>query len=125
VKRKQRQPGSLSENLHAKLFHVFEKRARAAIPAADPGWVAIACGPLLGLIIFLTALPATLAFSLGGPHRDPYAAVKILFLLTGGGFVAGAMLASAFWVSSAHLDKDRKEAQREGGVRDPDLDGPL
>jgi len=116
----------IGENLRAKPFRAFEGKARAAIQAADLGWVAIACGPLLGLFLsFAIILPVTLALSLTGANRDPDGAMSISLILTGLGLVAGVILASAFWVSSALLGKVRKAAKRRGGVRDPDFDGPV
>jgi hypothetical protein len=49
----------------------------------------------------------------------------MLVLMATLGTVAGAITASAFWISSDLLGNVRKAAKRLRGVRDPEFDGPL
>src|SRR5260370_13459271 len=69
------------EYFRAKPFSKFEKKAAAAIQAVEMGWVAIACGPLLGFFVCLIELPFTLY--LKKPDDDPFEPVQMLFITTG------------------------------------------
>ena len=113
----------IREHFGAKPFAALEKKAAAAIQAADLGWLAIVCGPLLGLFVSLPVLPITLLL---GPAPDHFYEIPLfLLLLIGLGAVAGAITAGAFWVSSALLGNVRKAAKRLRGVRDHEFDGPF
>jgi len=111
------------EYFRAKPFSAFEKKAAAAIQAADLGWLAIACGPLLGFFISLMGLPVGLL--LRKPDDDPYEFPKMMILMIGVGAVAGVFAGGAFWVSSGLLGNVRKATKRLRGVRDPEFDGPV
>jgi hypothetical protein len=52
-------------------FLAVQKRVIAAIQATNLGWLALACGPLLGLILVLITLPITLPLSLSGGGAGP------------------------------------------------------
>ncbi len=113
----------IRDYFRSKPFATFEKKAAAAIQAADLGWLAIVCGPLLGLFLFSATLPITL---FAGPAPDHFYEIPLsLLLLIGLGAVAGAIVAGAFWVSSALLGNVRKATKRLRGVRDPEFDGPF
>jgi hypothetical protein len=113
----------IREYFRAKPFVAIERKAAAAMQAADLGWLAIVCGPLLGVVIFLLVLP--LSLFLGPPPEGPLEIPKLLVLMVGIGAVAGAITAGAFWASSALLGNVRKAAKRLRGVRDPEFDGPF
>jgi hypothetical protein len=104
-------------------FLAAQKRVLAAIQATNLGWLALACGPLLGLFIALISLPITLPLSLRGSDHDRSLFVEMLRVMPGVGVVAGVIAGGAFWVSSALLGRVRKAAKRRGGAWDPDLDG--
>jgi hypothetical protein len=113
----------IREYFCARPFAAFEKKAAAAIQATDLGWLAIVCGPLLGLFIFLPVLPISLFV---GPAPDHFYEIPLfLLLLIGLGALAGAITAGAFWVSSALLGNVRKATKRLRGVRDPEFDEPF
>jgi hypothetical protein len=111
------------EYFGAKPFAAIEKKAGAAIQAANLGWLAIVCGPMFGLFLFLLVLPITLLVGLAPVHF--YEIPLFLLMSIGLGAVAGAIAAGAFWVSSALLGNVRKAAKRLRGVRDPVFDGPF
>ena len=111
------------EYFGGKPFAAFEKKAAAAIQAADLGWLAIVCGPLVPALIFLPMLPLSLFF--GPPDGSLLEMSKTLPIVVGVGAVAGVITAGAFWVSSALLGNVRKAAKRLRGVRDPEFDGPF
>lgn len=113
----------IREYFCGKPFAAFEKKATAAIQAADMGWIAIVCGPIFGLVIFLAVLPITL---LMGPAPAHFYDIPVaLILMIALGAIAGAIAAAAFWVCSAFLGNIRKAAKRLRGVRDPEFDGPF
>jgi hypothetical protein len=112
----------IREYFRSKPFVAFEKKAAAAIQAADMGRVAIVCGPILG---FAIAVPGLLLFLFVGPDRDFHSPPLFLLFVVGVGAVAGAITAGAFWISSALLGNVRKAAKRLRGVRDPEFDGPV
>ena len=112
------------EYFRGKPFAVFEKKATSAIQAADMGWLAIVCGPLIPVLIFLPMLPLSL-FGLRRPDGSLLEMSKMLPIVIGVGAVAGVIAAGAFWVSSALLGNVRKAAKRLRGVRDPEFDGPF
>jgi hypothetical protein len=56
------------ECFRAKPFAAFEKKAAAAIQAADLGWLAIICGPLLGVFLLVPAVLISLC--LGPPPKS-------------------------------------------------------
>jgi hypothetical protein len=102
-------------------YHVFHKRTVAAIQAGNLGWLAIICGPLLGLFVCLCTLPLV-TFA---PDITIIEFVKIVLVMIGVGVVAGIIAGGAFWVCSALLKPVRKAVNRLRGVGvwDPDLDG--
>ena len=110
----------IREYLRAKPFAAFEKKAAAAMQAADLGWLAMVCGPLFKVFIFLPVLPISLF--LGPPPEGPLEIPKLLFLMVVAGAVAGATTACAFWASSALLGNVRKAAKLLRSVRDPEFD---
>jgi hypothetical protein len=111
------------EYFRAKPFAAIEKKAAAAMQAADLGWLAIVCGPVFGVAVFLCVLLGTLF--LGPPPEGLFEIPKLLVIMVGVGAVAGAITAGAFWSSSALLGNVRKAAKRLRGVRDPEFDGPF
>jgi hypothetical protein len=111
----------LREYFRAKPLAAFEKRAAAAIQSADLGWLAIVCGPLLGVFIFLPAVPISLL--LEPLPESLFEIPKMLVLMAGVGAVAGVIAAGAFWVTSSLLGNVRKARKRLSGVRDPEFDG--
>jgi hypothetical protein len=113
----------LREYFRAEPFAAFEKKATAAIQAADLGWLAIICGPLLGVFCYLPAIPISLL--VGPPSESPFEFPKMLALMAGVGAVAGVIAAGAFWATSSLLGNVRKAAKRLSGVRDPEFDGPF
>jgi hypothetical protein len=108
-----------------KPFQVFEQRASAALQAADLGWVAIACGPVLGFFISLITVSILVVSPAGESDRGLVAAAGDVMLTTGLGLVAGTILASAFWISSALVGKVRKSVRPRGTAPDPEFDGRL
>jgi hypothetical protein len=111
------------EYFRSKPFATFEKKAASAIQAADMGWLALVCGPLVPALIFLLLLP--LSLFVGPPDMSLLEMSKMLPIVVGVGAVAGVITAGAFWVSSAFLGNVRKAAKRLRGVRDPEFDGPF
>lgn len=111
------------EYFRGKPFTAFETKAAAAIQAADMGWLAIVCGPLVPVFIFLPSFLVSLF--LLSPDESLLEMSKMLPVMVGVGGVAGVIAAGAFWVSSAFLGNVRKAAKRLRGVRDPEFDGPV
>jgi hypothetical protein len=108
-------------SLRGKPYHVFQKRAIAAIQAGNLGWMAIICGPFLAFFIALGTLPLL--------FREPDFTMRsfaiTLLIMIGVGAVAGIIGGGAFWVCSAFLAPVRKAANclQDKGVWDADLDG--
>jgi hypothetical protein len=98
----------------------FQEKARAAFQAADLGWLALFCGPCLGLCITLLILLKSLT---DGDFK-PSSVARMIFMITTVGAIAGGILAAAFWVSSLLLGKVRKATKRLRLMYDPAFDGP-
>jgi uncharacterized membrane protein YciS (DUF1049 family) len=111
------------EYFRSKPFAVFEKKATAAIQAADLGWLAIVCGPLVPVLIVLPML--SISLFVRPADGSPLEVFQMLPIVFGVGAVAGVIAAGAFWISSALLGNVRKAAKRLRGVRDPEFDGPF
>jgi hypothetical protein len=111
----------LVSSLRGKPYQAFQKRTVAAIQAGNLGWMAIACGPILGLFLYLLTLPVMIML----PDFTLLAFAKGLLLITSIGTVAGIIGGGAFWACSALLRPVRKAVNRlrGRGVWDPELDG--
>jgi hypothetical protein len=112
---------SVKSRLRGGPFLAAHKRVIAAVQATNLGWLALACGPLLGLFTVLISLPITLPLLMRGSDHDRDECVEILLVVPGAGVVAGIIAGGAFWVSSALLRRVRRKGW--GGDWDPDLDG--
>jgi hypothetical protein len=111
------------EYFRFKPFVAFDKKAKDALQAADLGWLAIICGPTLGLLMSLLMFTLWLLFgpSLAQSPERPMVLIVTPIL----GAIAGAITAGAFWTSSSLLGNVRKAAKRIQGIRDPEFDGPV
>jgi hypothetical protein len=109
----------IGSSIRSKRFIVLQTKALAAVQAANLGWLAVVCGPLLGLLITLFAIPS-LSKDL---HYNLLEILQHVLLMIGLGAVAGIIGGGAFWVASASLGQIRKSAKRWGGTWDPDIDG--
>ncbi len=120
----------IGKQLGSKPSTTFQEKARAAFQAADLGWLALACGPLCGVLISLIELTRWI-FRSGGPQTlvereiSLFGVARTVVLMMAVGVVAGVVLAGAFWISASLLGKVRKTAKRLRGVYDPDFDGPV
>ena len=104
-------------------FLAGRKKAVAAVQAANLGWLAVACGPSVALVVALISLPIGAIIEHMTLREIIYETISGLFLMTGLGVVAGIIAGGAFWLSSTLLGRVRKAAKRWGGAWDPDLDG--
>src|SRR5262249_16428638 len=91
-------------------FLAGQKKAVAAVQAADLGWLAVACGPLTAIAVALITLPTMAIIEHMSLRKLIYETISMLFLMTGLGVVAGIIAGGAFWVSSALLGRVRKAA---------------
>ncbi len=108
-------------SLQGKPYQALQKRAIASIQAGNLGWMAIVCGPLFGLFLYLLTLPVM--FTL--PDFTVIEFGKMILLMIGVGAVAGVIAGGAFWTCSALMRPVRKAVNRlrGRGVWDPELDG--
>ena len=114
----------IANRLRPKSKSKLAEKARAAFRAADLGWLALACGPLIGLLIAWVGLSLLPLFSKLEITLSEF--VNSLLLGAGAGLVAGLILASACWLYSSLLGKVRQATTGLSGVvYDPDVDGPM
>ncbi len=104
-------------------FRAAQKRAAAAVQAANLSWLSLACGPSVAIAVAMIRLPMAAATDHRTFYKFIYEIGSGLLLMAGLGLAAGIIAGGAFWVSSALLGRVRKAAKRWGGTWDPDLDG--
>jgi hypothetical protein len=102
----------------------LQERAAGATQAGDLAWLAITCGPVIGL---LATAPAFLIMIIGHKFDPSWIGRSLVATLVAIGIctLAGTITAAAFWTSSTLLSQARKalKPRARGGVWDPDLDG--
>lgn len=116
--------GLIGEFFRGDVFAVVEQKARAAIEAADLGWVALVCGPFCGLFLGSIVLPSEDWLRKVRPVASlSYGQTVLVTIFVGS--VAGVIVAAAYWTTSAVLGKAREWGKKSATVRDPDLDAPI
>ena len=108
-------------SLGGKPYQAFQKRTLGAIQAGNLGWMAILCGPFLGLFVCLCTLPPMLF----EPGFTIVKFLQMILLMVGLGAVAGLIGGGAFWMTSTLLKPVSKVVNRlrGTGVWDAELDG--
>jgi hypothetical protein len=108
-------------SLRGKPYLAFQKRTLAAIQAGNLGWLALACGPLVGFFVCLCTFPAMILI----PDFTILKFAGMVLFMTALGALAGITAGGAFWACSALLRPVRKAVNRlrGRGVWDPELDG--